>query len=180
LLIEGEVVYDDINILYSDEEHSEFSYVENLIRPYNQLMLIEQAKIIWNVNRCMVYKKFVIPVDGLTRQQAEQSIYEKMSAYYDDIKFDDITGEINFNGENKIPFSKDYWFPSNGKDPQIDINVPDIKNDDTLSYFKMKFEKATKIPASIREHEQSDSEDILFNNLINHIIKKIEVLWKKK
>jgi len=51
---------------------------------------------------------FRVPVDGLTKEQAEKNIKEYIKEYIK--KFQD---EIDFESDTKIPHSKDYWFPSN-------------------------------------------------------------------
>ena len=53
-------------ISYSTQnDYSETSYVEGLIKPYNQLKILEQTRIMYNVINATIYQKFVIPVKGL-------------------------------------------------------------------------------------------------------------------
>jgi hypothetical protein len=51
-------------------------YMEPKDFPKNQLKLLEQTKLLYNINQAAIYKKFIIPVGGLSRQQAEQQIYQ--------------------------------------------------------------------------------------------------------
>jgi len=58
---------------------------------------------------------FKIPVDNLTREEAEQQIKEIMKTYKEIIVFDikDDSNEMIVNGDIKIPFKKEYWIPVN-------------------------------------------------------------------
>jgi hypothetical protein len=61
------------------------------------------------------HKKFIIPVNDLTRKEAESQIKDIMKFYKEIIVFDvkDKIDEIVINGDIKIPFQKEYWFPVN-------------------------------------------------------------------
>lgn len=147
VLLDSQVVY----ISYSNNnEYGETSYVENLIRPYNQLKMIEQARLLYNINQASIYKKFVIPVGGLTRTQAEQQVYELMSEYHDDVQWDERMGTVSINGQTNIPFSKDFWFPEGGAGtPNVEILQPtqvDLNEDIVLQWFAKILKRASKLP----------------------------------
>ena len=57
-------------------------------------------------------KKFIINTNGLTKKEAEDSLYDLMSDYKEDINFDNENGEITINGDIKLPFTKDMGFPN--------------------------------------------------------------------
>ena len=181
VLLDAQIIY----ISYSNNnEYGDTSYVENLIRPYNQLKMIEQAKILYNINQASLYKKFVIPVDGLSRQQAEQQVYELMSDYHEDVQWDEHLGLVMMNGSTNIPHAKDFWFPaSGGNSPTFDIVRPEQNNlaeDVTLQWFFKNFKRSSKIPFQRFEEESGggtlyDSttsitrDEIKFKNYINRI-----------
>ena len=146
ILLDSQIIY----ISYSNNnEYGETSYVENLIRPYNQLKMIEQARLLYNINQASIYKKFVIPVQGLTRQQAEQQIYELMSEYHEDVQWDERMGTVSINGSTNIPHSKDYWFPEGNGTPNIEIMQPQQNNlneDVVLQWFFKILKRASKLP----------------------------------
>lgn len=147
ILLDSQIVY----ISYSNNnEYGETSYVENLIRPFNQLKMIEQARLLYNINQASIYKKFVIPVGGLTRQQAEQQIYELMSEYHDDVQWDERMGTVSINGQTNIPFSKDFWFPDGtAGTPSVDILQPtqvNLNEDIVLQWFYKILKRASKLP----------------------------------
>jgi len=181
ILLDSQIVY----ISYSNNnEYGDTSYIESLIRPYNQLKMLEQAKLLYNINQASLYKKFIIPVDGLSRQQAEQQIYELMSDYHEDVQWDEHLGLVSMGGSTNIPHSKDFWFPSSaGQSPTFDIVKPEQNNlaeDTTLHWFYRNFKRASKIPFQRHEEEsgggtlydsttQITRDEIKFKNYINRI-----------
>ena len=163
ILLDSQIVY----ISYSNNnEYGDTSYVENLIRPYNQLKMLEQAKLLYNINQASLYKKFIIPVDGLSRQQAEQQIYELMSDYHEDVQWDEHLGLVSMNGSTNIPHSKDFWFPSSGsQSPTFEIVRPEQNNlaeDTTLQWFYKNFKRASKIP--FQRHEEETGGGTLYDS----------------
>lgn len=73
-------------------------------------------------------RKFTIPVGGKTKEESEKQILDLMAEYRKDIKFDENSGEVKINDAVQIPYTKDYWFPSEtgkpGKD-KINWNIMD-------------------------------------------------------
>ncbi len=155
VLLDANIIY----ISYSNNlDYDETSYVEGLIKPYNQLKLLEFTKLMYNLNQASIYKKFVIPVNGLTRQQAEQQIAQLMSEYHEDIEWDDRTGIPYINGSTKIPHSKDYWFPTSELgQPEMTIEQPqqaELNEDVTLQWFYKGLKRASKLPSARLDEDQ--------------------------
>ena len=187
VLLDSQVVY----ISYSNNnEFAETSYVENLIRPYNQLKMLEQTRLLYNINQAAIYKKFIIPTNGLTRQQAEQQIYELMSEYHEDVQWDDTMGTVSINGSTDIPHSKDFWFPNS------DLGTPDIQimaaqgtdlNEDTmLQWFFKILKRASKLPFSRFDEESgggniyNDSSEITRDEIkFGNYIKRLRTIFKE-
>lgn len=182
LLLDAQIIY----ISYSNnQEYTETSYVEPLIRPYNQLKLLEQTKLIYNINQAAVYKKFIIPIGGLSRNAAEQQIAQLMSEYHEDVQWEDDLGTVKINGSSNIPHSKDYWFPSSGENgtPEMSLETPtgnDLNEDGMLAWFHNNLKRESKIPFSRFEQESGggsifeDSSDytrdeVKFHNYIRRI-----------
>jgi len=187
VLLDSQVVY----ISYSNNnEFAETSYVENLIRPYNQLKMLEQTRILYNINQAALYKKFIIPTNGLTRQQAEQQIFELMSEYHEEVQWDDVMGTVSINGSTDIPHSKDFWFPNS------DLGTPDIQimsaqgtdlNEDTmLQWFFKILKRASKLPFSRFDEESgggniyNDSSEITRDEIkFGNYIKRLRTIFKE-
>ena len=187
VLLDSQVIY----ISYSNNnDFAETSYVENLIRPYNQLKMLEQTRLLYNINQAAIYKKFVIPTNGLTRQQAEQQIYELMSEYHEDVQWDDQMGTVSINGGTDIPHSKDFWFPSsdNGT-PDIQIMAAqgtDLNEDTMLQWFFKILKRASKLPFSRFDEESgggniyNDSSEITRDEIkFGNYIKRLRTIFKE-
>lgn len=146
ILLDSQIIY----ISYGNNNNFEVSYVEGLIRPYNQLTLMEQARIMYNIINASMHKKFIIPTTGLSRQLAEEQISKLITDYKDEVTFDDTLGTVKINGAPHIPYSKEYWFPqSEAGTPDFEIVNPqgaDLNEDSTLNWFNKKFKRASKIP----------------------------------
>jgi len=187
VLLDSQIIY----ISYSNNnEFAETSYVENLIRPYNQLKMLEQTRLLYNINQAALYKKFIIPTNGLTRQQAEQQIYELMSEYHEEVQWDDTMGTVSINGSTDIPHSKDFWFPNS------DLGTPDIQimaaqgtdlNEDTmLQWFFKILKRASKLPFSRFDEDSgggniyNDSSEITRDEIkFGNYIKRLRTIFKE-
>jgi len=145
-------------ISYSTQnDFSETSYVEGLIKPYNQLKILEQTRIMFNIMNATVYQKFTIPIKGLSRQKAEEQIGQLIQDYSEEIEFDDTLGTISINGAKHIPYNKQVWFPDgDAGTPNMELVAPqghDINEDGMLKWFHMALKRASKIPINRFEAE---------------------------
>lgn len=187
VLLNSQIIY----ISYSNNnEYAETSYVEGLIKPYNQLVLLEQARQLYNLNQASIYRKFIIPTDGLTKQQAQQQIHELVAAYHEDVQWDDTMGTITINGSPHIQHSKDIWFPSQGgNSPTFEVTRPestDLNDDIMLNWFYKNLKRATKIPFGRFDEESgggnlySDAAEITRDEIkFNHFIKRLRTVFKE-
>lgn len=149
VLLDSQIIY----LSYSNNnEYSETSYVEGLIRPYNQLKMLEQTRLLYNINQASIYKIFKIPTQGLTRNQAQEQVRELMSEYHEDVDWDESTGTILINGSPNIPHSKDFWFPEGELGtPSMEIQSAqgtDLNEDTMLNWFYKILKRASKLPFS--------------------------------
>lgn len=149
ILYDSQVVY----IKYEDTGvTARQSYLERLIRPFNLYRIIEQAQVIWTVTQSSFKTKFTIPVQGMTRAKAQQTLGQAMNRYKEDISFNVETGELQINGKVNMPFNKEYWMPQNvNGTPEIETIVdqgPMLNDSDQIKYFKNQLYEMSKIPAS--------------------------------
>jgi hypothetical protein len=184
----------DVQIIYisysNNNEFSETSYVENLIRPYNQLKMLEQTRMLYNINQAAIYKKFIIPTNGLTRQQAEQQMYELMSEYHEDVQWDDTMGTVSINGSTNVPHSKDFWFPNSDLgSPTVEImpsQGTDLNEDTMLTWFYKNLKRASKLPFSRFDEDSgggniyNDSTEITRDEIkFGNYIKRLRTIFKE-
>lgn len=138
-------------VSYSTQnDYSETSYVEGLIKPYNQLKIIEQTKIMFNIINATVYQKFTIPVKGLSRQKAEEQIGQLINDYSEEVEWDDSLGTLQINGTKHLPYNKQIWFPEgDAGTPNMELVSPqghNLNEDDILKWFYNILKRASKIP----------------------------------
>jgi len=187
VLLDSQIIY----ISYSNNnDFAETSYVENLIRPYNQLKMLEQTRLLYNINQAAIYKKFIIPTNGLTRQKAEEQIYKLMSEYHEDVQWDDTMGTVSINGSTDIPHSKDFWFPNSDLGtPTVEIMAAqgtDLNEDSMLQWFFKILKRASKLPFSRFDEDSgggglyNDSSEITRDEIkFGNYIKRLRTIFKE-
>lgn len=149
IFLDGEIIY----ISYSGgSSYIETSYIEPMIKPYNELKTLERTKILYNIIQTTMHKEFTIPVVGLPPDMAEQEVLTLISDYKDDVTFDDTTGITYINGDKNLPYSKEYWFPDDGNGKaEMNIIEPgghDLNENSMLIWFKTALKQSSKFPLS--------------------------------
>lgn len=149
ILLDSQIIY----ISYSSHnEYNEMSYVEGLIKPYNQLKLLEQTRIMFNMANASIYQKFVIPVKGLSKSRGEEEIGELIANYSEEVEWDDEMGTVTINGSKHLPYNKQLWFPEGDSGtPNMELVSPDghnLNESDMLTWFFNALKRESKIPFS--------------------------------
>lgn len=148
IFLDSQIIF----ISYSSQnDYSETSYIEGLIKPYNQLKIIEQTKIMFNLVNATLYQKFVIPTKGLGRQRAEEQIGQLIQDYSEEVEWDDTLGTLRINGQKHLSYNKQYWFPEgDAGTPTMEIMNAgaghNLNEDDILKWFFNILKRASKIP----------------------------------
>ena len=181
IFLDSQIVF----ISYSTQnDFSETSYVEGLIKPYNQLKILEQTRIMFNIMNATIYQKFTIPIKGLSRQKAEEQIGQLIQDYSEEIEFDDTLGTIQINGAKHIPYNKQVWFPDgDAGTPNMELVGPtghDLNEDGMLKWFHMALKRASRIPINRFEAESGGgtfvadqagmtNDEVKFHNFIGRL-----------
>lgn len=168
----------------TQDDYSETSYVEGLIKPYNQLKIIEQTRIMFNIINATIYQKFTIPIKGLGKTKAEEQIGQLIQDYSEEVEWDDSLGTLKINGTKHLPYNKQIWFPEGeGGTPNMELVSPeghDLNDETMLSWFYKALKRASKIPLNRFEGENGGGnlvtdasemtrDEIKFYNFINRI-----------
>lgn len=132
---------------------SRISYVENLVRSFNLLRIIENAQVMWLLMNSTWRVKMVVPIGAKSPQKAKETLGELMAIYKEDIILDANSGQLMINGSPSVgQFYKNYLFPSkNGE--QVDISTmagegPNMQDSTLLNHFKEKMKEDSKIPSA--------------------------------
>jgi len=145
------ILYDSqvIFISYSD---SETSYVERLMKPYNQLSMIENCMIMYNIKISSTTNKYEIPIKGLSKQKAEESIGTFIETHLSNWDIDNYTGKVTIDGAEQIPFNKNVFLPQGDSGEFIyeTLNPNAIEHDfiGDINYFNNKLRMASYLPNS--------------------------------
>ena len=181
IFLDSQIVF----ISYSTQnDYSETSYVEGLIKPYNQLKILEQTKIMFNIINATLYQEFKIPIKGLSRQKAEEQIGQLIHDYSEEVEWDDTLGTLTLNGSKHLPFNKQIWFPEgDAGSPSMELKSPqghDLNEDGMLKWFHQALKRASKIPLNRFEGESGGGnlvtdaaemtrDEIKFHNFIGRL-----------
>ena len=181
IFLDSQIVF----ISYSTQnDFAETSYVEGLIKPYNQLKILEQTRIMFNIMNATIYQKFTIPIKGMSRQKAEEQIGQLIQDYSEEIEFDDTLGTISMNGSKHIPYNKQVWFPDgDAGTPNMELVGPtghDLNEESMLKWFHQALKRASKIPVTRFEAESGGgafiadqagmtNDEVKFHNFIGRI-----------
>lgn len=174
---------------------SRISYVENMVRSFNLLRVVENAQVMWTLMNSTWRLKMVVPIGAKSPQKARESLGEMMSLYKEDVRLDPSSGEVSVNGSPTMQYYKNYLFPSkNGE--QVDIsNIagegPDMNESPLLNYFTNKMKEDSKIPFMRFDKAQNggqltgtaatgvDREEIRFHKFINRLRSSFQELLIK-
>jgi len=181
ILLDSQIIF----MSYSTQrEYSETSYVEGLIRPYNQLKIMEQTRLMFNMLNAMIYQKFTIPVTGLSRQRAEEQIAQLIADYSEEVEWDDSMGTVTINGSKHLPYNKQLWFPDGESGtPQFELVSPEghnLNESDMLTWFFNALKRASRIPFSrfdkdngggniFSDASEMTRDEVKFSNFINRL-----------
>lgn len=154
IFLDSQIVF----VSYSTQnDYSETSYVEGLIKPYNQLKILEQTRIMYNIVHASIYQKFTIPTKGLSRQRGEEQIGQLIHDYSEEVEWDDSLGTVTINGSKHLPYNKQIWFPDgDAGTPNMELVSPEghnLNESDMLTWFYNVLKRASKIPFTRFEKE---------------------------
>jgi hypothetical protein len=181
IFLDSQIVY----VSYSTQnEFSETSYVEGLIKPYNQLKILQQTRIMFNIINATIYQKFTIPIKGMSRQRAEEQIGQLIHDYSEEVEWDDSLGTLTINGSKHLPYNKQIWFPEgDGGVPNMELVSPqghNLNDDTMLDWFFKALKRASKIPMSrfegdngggnlVTDAAEMTRDEIKFHNFVNRL-----------
>ena len=128
------------------------SYLYKAIRPTNQLRMLEDATIVYQIARAPERRVFYVDVGNLPKLKAEQYLKDMMNRYRNKMVYDAKTGEVR-DDKKYMSMLEDYWMPrrDGGKGTEI-TTLPGVQNMqgmlDNVTYFQEKLYQALNIPIS--------------------------------
>lgn len=162
-------------------DFSRFSYIENLVRSYNILKLMEDTRAIWNITNATFRLKMVFPQGELESFRQKEKLQTMLNAYKEDLQYNTDTGELSVNGRAGLLYYKNYVMSSkDGDQPDIEVlsgEGPELNDTDLILYFQNKLRDDSIIPRNRFLRDGTSSwqvsndgiamEEIQFANFIN-------------
>lgn len=142
-----------------DSPHT--SYLEQLIKPYNFMRILDETKIVWAVTNATFRTHYAIPTSNQGRNRSEQTVSEFIDMYKDKFTLDAVSGDVTVNGENNLMFNKDHFTAKGDSgDPEITTlggDGPDMQTMEPNEYMAKKYYRASGMPLSRFDPSSSDA-----------------------
>lgn len=153
---EESIILYDTQITYVDwataSPNSRTSYVEQLLKAFNDLRIVDEATVVWTLTNSVFRMVFKVPTKNKSRTQALQTLATEKNRYHDDVSYDSFTGDVTVNGKPNLQMMKEYWFTEgDAGSPEVSAvggEGPDLNSTERNDYFKDKFYRAAKMPNS--------------------------------
>jgi len=137
--------------MYDIDKKRVFGNLHKIIKPLNQLRMIEDAVVIYRISRAPERRIFYIDVGSLPKNKAEQYLRDIMNRYRNKLVYDVNTGEIR-DDKKHMSMLEDFWLPrrEGGRGTEIDTlqggeNLGEMED---VEYFKKKLYRALNVPIS--------------------------------
>lgn len=132
--------------------NSRTSYTEQLLKPFNDLRIVDESTVTWTLTNSVFRMLFKVPGKNKSRSQALQTLATEKNRYHDDISYDSFTGDVNINGRPNLQMMKEYWMiDGDAGSPEVSAiggEGPDLNDTTRNEYFERKFYKASNQPYS--------------------------------
>ena len=127
------------------------SFLHKVIKPLNQLRMIEDAVVIYRISRAPERRIFYIDVGNLPKGKAEQYLRDVMVKYRNKMVYDASTGELR-DDRKHMSMLEDFWLPrrEGGKGTEITTlpagqNLGELED---VKYFQKKLLQSLNVPLS--------------------------------
>jgi len=184
------IVYNHSGLL-SEDGKTIISHLHTIIRPFNQLVALEDSVVVYRITRAPERRVFYIDIGNLPKKRAEQYMNSVISNHKNKTAYDSKSGSVKDNVHIKS-MVEDIFIPrKNGSNTTEIDTLPAATNlgemDDVL-YFNKKLYRALKIPASRMETESAFSlggsneitrDEIKFGKYIAKLRKKFANLFSE-
>ena len=153
--------------MWSNDGKTPMSYLQKVVKPINQLNLLEDSVVIWHITRSPAKRVFYIDTGNLSKSKAEEYMKRLISKYRQKKVYNAEDGSLE-NRSKSISILEDFWLPRNaaGRGTQIDTlssQAGGMESMDHIDYFVNKIYKGLNIPRSRRDPEDR----IQINNTID-------------
>lgn len=126
-------------------------YLHNVIKPANQLKMLEDAMVIYRITRAPERRVFYIDVGNMPNRKATQHLNNVMQGLKNRVVYDTSTGKVK-NSSNNLSMTEDYWLMRRDGKATTEVTTlpgaPSMGEMDDIRWFNRKLYEALKIPLS--------------------------------
>lgn len=175
--------------LYDYEKKINIGHLYKVIKPANQLRMMEDAVVIYRIARAPERRVFYIDTGGLPKTQAEKYVRNLMHQYRNKLVYDASTGELR-DDKRHMSMLEDFWMPrrEGSQGTQIETlnagqNLGEIED---VQYFQKKLYKSLNVPLSRLETDTGFSlgraseitrDELKFGKFVDRIRTKFSELF---
>jgi hypothetical protein len=123
-------------------------YLQKVIKPANQLRMIEDAVVIYTMTRAPDRRVFYIDVGSLPKVKAEQYVTDVMNKFKNKLIYNAATGEIADSKRN-LSMTEDFWLARRDtKSTEITTlqGSQSLIQSDFIDYFQNKLYQSLNVP----------------------------------
>lgn len=153
-LLGGRIATDAIVVtnsgLMDSKRQMVLSYLHKAIRPLNNLRMMEDASVIYQVSRAPERRIFYIDVGNMPNVKAEQYLRDTMNKYRNKLVYNTGTGEIVDNRQH-LSILEDFFLPRRDGTKATEIQTlpaGQLHQMDNVHYFERKLYKSLGVPIS--------------------------------
>ena len=152
LRIEKDSIIDVPSGLNDSNNQLVLSYLDEAIKPLNQLRTLEDASIIYTLARAPERRVWYIDVGDLPPIKAKQHFNEMVNLHKNKVVYNAETGDVR-DDRKYMTMLEDYWLPRRG-DQSRDTEVTTLPGGANMGemgqieYFEKKLYKSLKVPVN--------------------------------
>ncbi len=124
-------------------------HLHKVIKPMNQLRMVEDAAVIYRLTRAPERRVFYIDVGRLPRHKAEAHVKEVMTRHRSQLQYNATTGEV-IDGKKHMHMLEDFFMPrfdgSKGTEIVQLEGGQNLGEMDDVIYFQKKLYRALNVP----------------------------------
>lgn len=168
-----------------------YSNLHKAIKPMNQLVMLEDAVVIYRISRAPERRIFYIDVGNLPKMKAEQYLRDMMNKHKNKLVYNAQTGEVK-DSRKFMTMLEDYWIPrrEGGRGTEISTLPPgqNLGEMDDVDYFRRKLYKALNVPITRMETENQFNlgrgseitrDEVKFSKFINRLRNRFSILFNE-
>ena len=126
-------------------------YLQNAIKPANQLRMLEDAMVIFRITRAPERRMFYIDVGNMPGKKATEHMNNVMQGMKNRVVYDSSTGTVK-NSANNMSMTEDFWLMRRDGKTSTEISTlpgaTQMGEMDDVRWFNRKLYEALKIPLS--------------------------------